>query len=205
MCFTRRANTFAHSWDWHSHNEETCYVGCMSTFHTYNTRLSSRAASFTCETPYTLCQAGTLHKNCYVQTSDICPSSLAFQLLKNTTLVYKHSIKSPSKSRKFSSNRSKLVIILCSTVDSWLSEPQLFVSGHLDVGSCRHVLVPMREIHCSHWSFATGESNAPLRTTFPNATTHFPSSIGLSSQFTTSNLAERSCERCRTLYYVVAN
>ena len=52
---------------------------------------------------------------------------------------------------------------------------------------------------CSHWSFATGESKADVRMTFPNATTLFPCSTGFRSRFTTSKLAEWSRKRCSTL------
>ena len=40
---------------------------------------------------------------------------------------------------------------------------------------------------------------------FPDATTPFSASTGFRSRFTTSELAERSRERCSTLYYSVAN
>ena len=40
---------------------------------------------------------------------------------------------------------------------------------------------------------------------FPNATTHFSSSMGFRSGFITSEPAERSRECCSTLYYSVAN
>ena len=40
---------------------------------------------------------------------------------------------------------------------------------------------------------------------FPHATTPFSASTGFISRFTTCELAERSGERCSTLYYSVAN
>ena len=40
---------------------------------------------------------------------------------------------------------------------------------------------------------------------FPDATTPFSASMEFRSRFTTSELAERSHERCSTLYYSVAN
>ena len=49
---------------------------------------------------------------------------------------------------------------------------------YTDVWTLTHVdmfLVPAGRIHvcCDHWSFATGESKAAVRTTFPNAKTLF--------------------------------
>ena len=51
----------------------------------------------------------------------------------------------------------------------------------------------------------TGERKAAVWTTFPDATTPFSSSTGFWSQFTTSELDERSCVHCSTLYYSMAN
>ena len=60
-------------------------------------------------------------------------------------------------------------------------------------------LVRAGKRRCGHWSFATGENKAAVRTTFSNATTLFPWSMGFRLQFTTSELAERSRQRCSTL------
>ena len=73
--------------------------------------------------------------------------------------------------------------------------PDIWTSAHVAIFS-----IPAGKKHCGHWSFAMGESKAAVRTTFLNATALFPSSIGVSSQFTTSELAERSRKLCSTLY-----
>ena len=92
-----------------------------------------------------------------------------------------------------------------STVGSRLSKPRLSVSRHLDVGSRRHVFGLGGKNMLRSLEFCSWRNKAALRTTFLNAATLFPSSMGFSSQFTTSELTERSCECCSTLYYSVAN
>ena len=76
--------------------------------------------------------------------------------------------------------------------------PDTWTSAHVAM-----ISVPVGKIRYGHWSCATGESKAFVRTTFLNTTMLFPSSMGFSSQFTISELAERSRERCSTLYYTV--
>ena len=78
--------------------------------------------------------------------------------------------------------------------------PDIWTLAHITMFS-----VPAGKRRCGHWSFATGESKAAVRMTLPNATTFFPCSTGFRSQFTTSELAERSREHCGTLYYCIAN
>ena len=47
------------------------------------------------------------------------------------------------------------------------------------MGHVAMFLVPARKIHCSNWSFATGESKAAVETTFPNPTTLFHAIRGI--------------------------
>ena len=42
--------------------------------------------------------------------------------------------------------------------------PNIWTLAHIAMFS-----VPVGKRHCGHWSFATGESKAAVRTTFPNA------------------------------------
>ena len=72
--------------------------------------------------------------------------------------------------------------------------PDILTSAHFAMFS-----VQKEKRRCSHWSFATGESEAAVRTIFLNATMLFPCSTEFRSRFTTSELAERSRKYCSTL------
>ena len=77
-----------------------------------------------------------------------------------------------------------------STVGSRLSAPRLSVSGHSDVGSRRHFFRSQRKKYVAVTGVLLQEKKkATVRTTFVNATPLFPSSTGISSQFTTSEAA----------------
>ena len=99
-------------------------------------------------------------------------------------------------------NRASLNHVLLSTVGSWLSKLWLSVSERLDVtifsgAAGKDVLVT--------GVLLQEKAKVLYERLFPDATTHFLSSKGLWSQFTMSELAERSCARCSTLYYSVAH
>ena len=87
--------------------------------------------------------------------------------------------------------RIQLVFVRTCTVGSQLSKPRLSVSGIWMSADVAMFSVPVGKIRCGHWSFATGESKAAVRTTLQNATRFFH--------------PVRSRECYSTLYYSVAN
>ena len=65
--------------------------------------------------------------------------------------------------------------------------------------------VPVGKIRCGHWSLLREKANLLYTNDFLEHYNAFSKQYRICSQFTTSKLAEQSCECCRTPYYVVAN
>ena len=91
------------------------------------------------------------------------------------------------------------------TIGSRLSECWLSEFSIIQTLGCRHVFSSRRKKTLVTGVLLQEIAKLLYKQLSPDATTPFSASTGVRSRFTTSELAERSRERCSTLYYSVAN
>ena len=110
---------------------------------------------------------------CYPKMHANCPSAACY----NSKITWLCADISHSKTNELNHNiqfHNKTLQWVLDYPNSDYPYPDIWTLAH--VAMCT---VPAGKIHCVHWSFATGESKAALRTAFLNATMLFPSSTKL--------------------------